>query len=176
MIKKQNGEQGSILNWKDNRPKEEKQKREIDNVKSREQAEILKVREEERLKSETVRIKTDESLAVQEENKLRQIIIAAKNKQRTDAVETERVEKDRALEATEREKIVTLAQIERDRNIEVEKKNIQDVIRERVKLEKGVVEEQQNMKDIESFREVERQKVWVLQMLPASRGKVDLHC
>lgn len=138
--------------------KEEKQRREIDNIKSREQAEILKVREEERLKSETVRIKTEETLAVQEENKLRQIIIAAKNKQRTDAVETERVEKDRALEATEREKIVTLAQIDKEKTVEVERKNIQDVIRDRVRLEKGVVEEQQGVKDIEAFRQVERNK------------------
>ncbi len=138
--------------------KEEKQRREIDNVKAREQAEILKVREEERLKSESVRIKTEESLAVQEENKLRQIIIAEKNKQRTNAVETERVEKDRALEATEREKIVTLAQIEKEKTVEVERKNIQDVIRDRVRLEKGVVEEQQGVKDLEAFREVERNK------------------
>ncbi len=138
--------------------KEEKQKREIDNAKAREEAEIKKVREEERLKAETVRISTEESLQVQEENKLRQIIIAEKNKIRTAAVETERVEKDRALEQTERERIVTLAQIERDKVIEVEKKNIQDVIRERVQLEKGVVEEQQSIKDIEAFREVERQK------------------
>ncbi|WP_276371896.1 flotillin family protein [Chryseolinea sp. H1M3-3] len=138
--------------------KEEKQRREIDNIKSREQAEILKVREEERLKSETVRIKTEETLAVQEENKLRQIIIAEKNKQRTDAVETERVEKDRALEITEREKIVTLAQIEKEKTLEVERKNIQDVIRDRVRLEKGVVEEQQGLKDLEAFRQVERNK------------------
>lgn len=138
--------------------KEEKQRREIDNVKAREEAEIQKVREEERLKSETVRISTEESLAVQEENKLRQIIIAEKNKQRTDAVEAERVEKDRALEQTERERIVTLAQIEKERVLEIEKKNIQDVIRERVQLEKGVVEETQNVKDIEAFREVDRQK------------------
>lgn len=138
--------------------KEEKQRREIDNVKSREQAEILKVREEERLKSETVRIKTDESLAVQEENKQRQIIIAAKNKLRTDVVESERVEKDRALEQTEREKIVTLAQIEKEKTVEIERKNIQDVIRDRVRLEKGVVEEQQGVKDIEAFRQVERNK------------------
>lgn len=138
--------------------KEEKQKREIDNVKSREGAEIQKVREEERLKAESVRIATEESLAIQEENKLRQIIIAEKNKQRTDAVETERVEKDRGLEITERERLVTLAQIEKERVIEIEKKNIQDVIRERVQLEKGVVEEQQNMKDIEAFRTVDRQK------------------
>jgi len=137
---------------------EEKQRREIDNIRSREQAEILKVREEERLKAETIRIKTDESLAVQEENKLRQIIIAEKNKQRTIAVETERVEKDRALEATEREKIVTLAQIDKEKTLEVERKNIQDVIRDRVRLEKGVVEEQQGIKDLEAFREVERNK------------------
>jgi len=138
--------------------KEERQRREIENIKAREGAEILKVNEEERLKSETVRIQTEESLAVQEENKLRQIIIAEKNKQRTDAVETERVEKDRQLEQTERERIVTLAQIDRDKIVEVEMKNIQNVIKERVQLEKGVVEEQQNVKDVEIFREAERNK------------------
>lgn len=138
--------------------KEEKQRREIDNIKSREEAEIQKVREEERLKYETVRISTEENLMVQEENKLRQIIIAEKNKQRTEVVETERVEKDRALEQTERERIVTLAQIDKTRVIEIENKNIQDVIRERVQLEKGVVEEEQNKKDIEALRTVERQK------------------
>ena len=160
VIKKQNVEaREAILELeRQMAEKEEKQKREIDNIKAREMAEIQKVREEERLKAETVRIKTDETLAVQEENKLRQIIIAEKNKLRTDAVETERVEKDRALEQTEREKIVTLAQIEKEKSIEVEKKNIQDVIRERVKLEKGVVEEQQGMKEIEAFRTVEREK------------------
>ncbi|GGH21886.1 flotillin family protein [Sphingobacterium alkalisoli] len=138
--------------------KEEKQRREIDNIKAREEAEITKVREEERLKAETVRISTEESLAIQEENKLRQIIIAEKNKLRTDAVETERVEKDRALEQTERERIVTLAQIDKERSIETEKKSIQGVIKERVQLEKGVIEEQQGVKDLEVFREVERIK------------------
>ncbi len=138
--------------------KEERQKREIENIKAREGAEILKVNEEERLKSESVRIQTEEQLAIQEENKLRQIIIAEKNKLRTDAVETERVEKDRALEQTERERIVTLAQIDKERTIEQEKKNIQNVIKERVQLEKGVVEEQQNVKDVEIFRDAERKK------------------
>ncbi|MCW3160501.1 flotillin family protein [Chryseobacterium oryctis] len=138
--------------------KEERQRREIENIKAREAAEIAKVNEEERLKAETVRISTEESLAVQEENKLRQIIIAEKNKLRTDAVETERVEKDRALEQTERERIVTLAQIDKERTIEQEKKNIQNVIKERVQLEKGVVEEQQNVKDVEVYRDAERKK------------------
>ncbi len=159
-IKKQNVEAREAILELDRQmaEKEEKQKREIDNIRAREEAEIVKVREEERLKAQTVKIQTDESLAIQEENKLRQIIIAEKNKQRTDAVETERVEKDRELERTEREKIVTLAQIEKEKNIEVEKKNIQDVIKERVKLEKGVVEEQQGVKDLEAFRTADRDK------------------
>lgn len=138
--------------------KEEQQKREIANIKAREEAETLKVAEEERLKSETARIATEEKVQVAEENMQRQIIVAAKNKQRTDAVETERVEKDRMLEATERERIVTLAQIEKEKVVEVEKKNIQDVIRDRVMLEKGVVEEQENMKDIEAFKSADREK------------------
>ncbi len=138
--------------------KEEQQKREIANIKSREDAETLKVAEEERLKSESARIATEEKVQVAEENMQRQIIVAAKNKQRTEAVETERVEKDRMLEATERERIVTLAQIEKEKVLEVEKKNIQDVIRDRVMLEKGVVEEQENMKDIEAFKTADRNK------------------
>tara|TARA_R110002072_G_scaffold106447_2_gene232468 strand:- start:12085 stop:14151 length:2067 start_codon:yes stop_codon:yes gene_type:complete len=138
--------------------KEEQQKREIANIKSREEAEILKVSEEELLKSETARIATREKVKVAEENMERQIIVALKNKQRTDAVETERVEKDRLLEATERERVVTLAQIEKEKVVEVEKKNIQDVIRDRVTLEKGVVEEQENMKDIEAFKTADREK------------------
>ena len=160
VIRKQNVEAREAILELDRQlaEKEERQRREIDNIKAREDAEITKVREEERLKSETVRISTEEQLAIQEENKLRQIIIAEKNKIRTDAVETERVEKDRALEQTERERIVTLAQIDKERSIEVEKKNIQGVIKERVMLEKGVVEEQQGVKDVEVFREVERNK------------------
>lgn len=138
--------------------KEESQKREVANIKSRENAEILKVTEEERLKYETVRIATEEKLQIAEENKQRQVVIAAKNKERADLVETERVQKDKMLEATERERIVSLAQIEKEKAIELEKKNIQDAIRERLTMEKTVVEEQQGIKDLEAFKTADRTK------------------
>lgn len=138
--------------------KEEAQRREIANIKAREEAVITQVSEEERLKAESSRIATEEKLKVAEENMARQIIVAAKNKERTEAIEAERVEKDRQLEVTERERIVTLAQIEKEKVLEVEKKNIQDVIRDRVALEKGVVEEQERMKDIEAFKTADREK------------------
>lgn len=138
--------------------KEEAQRREIANIKAREEAVITQVSEEERLKAESSRIATEEKLKVAEENMARQIIVAAKNKERTEAIEAERVEKDRQLEVTERQRIVTLAQIEKEKVLEVEKKNIQDVIRDRVALEKGVVEEQERMKDIEAFKTADREK------------------
>ncbi len=138
--------------------KEESQKREIENIKARENAEILKVAEEERLKHESVRIATEESLQIAEENKQRQVVIAAKNKERADLVETERVQKDRLLEATERERVVALAEIEKEKAVELEKKNIQDVIRERLVKEKTVVEEQQTIFDVEALKIAERDK------------------
>jgi len=159
-IKKQDVEaQEAILELEKQRVEAvEKQKREIAEISAREQAEAAKVAEEERLKAETARIQTEEELSVAEENKLRQIIVAERNKERTDAVERERVEKDRLLEVTERERVVGLADIEKEKVIEVEKRNIQDVIRERVAVERSVVEEKQRILDTEEFATADRSK------------------
>ncbi|MCA9153262.1 MAG: flotillin family protein [Pirellulaceae bacterium] len=136
----------------------QKQEREIAEITARERAEAAKVQEEQRLLSERARIQTEEEIGVAEENKLRQIVVAEKNKQRTTVVETERVERDRALEATERERIVGVAQVEKEKAIEVEKRNIQEVIRERVVVERAVVEEQERIKDTEQFATADRKK------------------
>jgi uncharacterized membrane protein YqiK len=137
---------------------EEKQQREIAEVTARQGAEAMVVEQEERQRQETARIRAEEEIQVAEENKLRAIIVAAKSKERTEAVETERVEKDRGLEITERERIVTLAQIDKEKAVEVEKKNIQDVIRERVIVERAVVEEEEKIKDTREFAAADRKK------------------
>jgi len=138
---------------------EEKQKREVSNIKSREEAEIGKVASEERLKSERARISADEEIEIAQQNKERQVIVAAKSKERTEAVETERVEKDRALEANERERVVTLAEIEKEKSIEEQRKNIQEVIRERVAIEKTVVVEEELIKDARATATANREKL-----------------
>lgn len=137
---------------------EAKQAREVAEVEAREKAEADVVAEQARLRAEQARIATEEEVQIAEENKQRQVLVAQKNKARTEAVESERVEKDRALEATERERVVTLAQIEKEKSVEVEKKNIQDVIRERVVVERAVVEEQEKIKDTEEFAAADRTK------------------
>jgi flotillin len=136
----------------------QKQQREIAEITAREQAEAAKVQEEQRLKAESARISAEEELGVAEENKLRQILVASKNKEKTEAVETERVERERMLEATERERLVGVAQVEKEKAIEVEKRNIQEVIRERVVVERAVVEEQEKIKDTEQFAGADRTK------------------
>lgn len=137
---------------------EAKQKREIETVQSREEAEAGKVREEERLKSERARITTEEELMVAEENKLREVVVAQKNKERTEVVETERVKQAQMLEATERERVVALKQIEKEKAVEQERRDIQDVIRERVAIQKTVVEEEELTKDIKANAEADRTK------------------
>lgn len=137
---------------------ESKQMREVETVKAREEAETIKVREEQRQRSEQARIAAEEEIQIAEENKQRQVLVAQRNKERTDGVELERVERERMLEQIERERVTELKRIEADKVIEVQKKEIQEVIRERVAVEKTVVEEQQRIKDTEEFATADRQK------------------
>lgn len=136
----------------------EKQAREIAELTARNRAEAKVVEEQERQRAETARIAAEEEIAIAEENKLRAVIVAAKSKERTDAVETERVEKERGLEIAERERVVTLADINKEKAIEQERKAIQDVIRERVIVERAVVEEEEKIKDTREFAAAERKK------------------
>ena len=137
---------------------EAKQQREVDSVQAREEAEALKVKEEERQKAERARIAAEEEIQIAEENKQRQVLVAQRNKERTDGVELERVERERMLEEIERKRVTELKSIEADKAVEVQKKEIQDVIRERVAVEKTVVEEQQRIKDTEEFATADRSK------------------
>jgi flotillin len=137
---------------------EARQKREVETVQFREQAESAKVGEEERRKSEIARIAADEEVAIADENKQRQVLVAQRNKERTDGVELERVERERMIEQIERERVTQLKQIESEKAVEQQRKEIQEVIRERVMVEKLVVEEQQRMKDTEAFATADREK------------------
>lgn len=144
---------------KQNAEAEAKQKREIAIITSRETAEAEKIAQEEKLKSELARVKTEEEVQVAEQNKERQVIVALKAKESTDAIESERVDRKRLLERTEKEKLIELAVIDKEKAVELEKKNIQAVIRERVAVEKDTVVEEERIKDTRALAEAERSKI-----------------
>jgi uncharacterized membrane protein YqiK len=135
-----------------------KQSREIKTIRAREEAETLKVQQEERLKSENARIESDEQIAIREENKQRQVEVAEKNRQRAIVIETEKVKKAQQLEAVNREREVELEEIYKTKALEEEKKIIALTISERIAVDKKVAEEQERIKEVQVISEAERLK------------------
>lgn len=138
--------------------KEENQKRDIAAIKARAEAETLKIQQEELLKSEKARLATEEELQINEEKKQREVIIERKRKEAIEARQIEIVDKERQLEMTEKEKVVELAQIAKLKEVEIQKRDIQGVIKSRIELEKETVLEEEKIKDTRAYAEAERQK------------------
>jgi uncharacterized membrane protein YqiK len=137
---------------------EAKQAREIASVKAREEAETQRVWADERRKAELARIKLEEDVAVNEETKQRTVEVAQKNRERAVAVEHERVLKDQQLEAISRERETELKRIAKEKALEVEKKEIEEVIRARIAVHKTRVEEEERIKDVQVVAAAKRAK------------------
>ncbi|MBD9725979.1 flotillin family protein [Streptomyces caniscabiei] len=139
-----------------------KQRREIDTVRAREEAETARVMEEERLRSQGAFLRTEEQLGVQRENQAREVAVAAKNRERVIAIETERIEKDRLLEVIARERETELTRIAASKEVEAEKREIAEVIRERVAVDRTVAEQEESIKKLRAVEEAERQRQTVI--------------
>lgn len=137
---------------------EAKQKREIATIQAREEAETKKVQEEERKKAEATTIQVDQDLAVQRENQQREVEVAVQNRERAVVIEQEKVTRARDLEIVSREREVELQRIEAEKAVEVEKKEIANVIRERVAVDKTVAIEEERIKEVREVSEADRAK------------------
>ncbi|MEU0242843.1 flotillin family protein [Streptomyces sp. NPDC006235] len=137
---------------------ETKQKREIATVRAREEAETARVVEEERLRAQGAFLATEEKLGVQRENQAREVAVAAKNRERVIAIENERIEKDRLLEVIGRERETQLTRIAAEKEVEAEKRDIAEVIRERVAVDRTVAEQEESIKKLRAVEEAERQR------------------
>ncbi|HIV72348.1 MAG TPA: hypothetical protein H9903_15535 [Candidatus Aquabacterium excrementipullorum] len=135
-----------------------KQQREVATVRAREEAETAKIQSEEKAKSEMARLQAEQTVAVQQENVLREKEVAENNRKRAVAIEEEKVTRARELEVVDREKEVTLQKIEKDKAVEVQKKAIADVIRERIVVERTVAEQEEAIKELRVVAEAERTK------------------
>ena len=137
---------------------EAKQAREVASVIAREQAETIRIQEEERLKAETATIEVQQDISVKTENQQREIEIANENRQRAVAIEAEKVERTKRMERVHSDREVDLTRIEADKDIEREKKNIADIIRERVAVDKTVAIEEEKINEVREVSEADRLK------------------
>lgn len=135
-----------------------KQRREIETVRAREEAETARVVEEERLRAQSAFLKTEEQLGVQRENQAREVAVAAKNRERVIAVESERIEKDRLLEVIARERETGLTRIAAEKEVEAERREIAEVIRERIAVDRTVAEQEESIKRLRAVEEAERER------------------
>jgi len=152
-----------------------RQAREVASVKAREEAETAKVQAEERTRSEMARLQSEQQLAVQNENVLREKEVAENNRKRAVVIEQERVTRAQELEVVAREKEVTLQRIEKDKAVEVQKKAIADVVRERIVVERTVAEQEEAIKEVREVAEADRtRKAVVIGAEAAAEEKVIL--
>ncbi|WP_432087049.1 flotillin family protein [Streptomyces sp. bgisy095] len=135
-----------------------KQKREIDTVRAREEAETARVVEEERLRAQSAFLRTEEQLGIQRENQAREVAVAQKNRERVIAVENERIEKDRLLEVIARDRETELTRISAEKEVEAERRDIAEVIRERVAVDRTVAEQEESIKRLRAVEEAERNR------------------
>jgi len=137
---------------------EARQQREVLSIQAREEAETLKIQEEERRKAESTRIQVEQDLQVQTENQKREVEVADQNRQRAVAIEEEKVVRARDLEVVSREREVSVETVLAEKAVEVEKKEIANVIRERVAVDKTVAVEEERIKEVREVSEADRLK------------------
>ncbi|MDY0810623.1 flotillin family protein [Kitasatospora purpeofusca] len=133
-----------------------RQRREIETLRATEEAVIARVQEQERLNAQTAFLSTEEQLGVQRENQAREVAVAQKNRERVIAIENERIEKDRLLEVIGRDRETELARIAKDKEVEEQKREIADVIRERITVDRTVAEQEESIKTLRTVEEAER--------------------
>jgi uncharacterized membrane protein YqiK len=128
--------------------------REMATTKAREESLTAQVEAEERMKAEAARLKTDESVGIQQENAQREIQVAGKARERVLAAEQEKVEKARQLEVVARE-IETLAAT---KDLEAERARVAELAKARIAVEKTVAEQEESIKTLRAVEEANREK------------------
>ena len=128
--------------------------REMATAKAREDSLTAQVEADERLKSETARLKTDEMVGIQRENLQREVEVAAKTRERAVAVEEEKVEKARRLEIVAREIETTAA----SRYLEHEKAGIAELAKARIAVEKTVAEQEESILTLRKVEQANRDR------------------
>ncbi len=137
---------------------EARQKREILSIQAREEAETRKIQEEERRKAEHTHIQVVQDLAVQTENQKREVEVAEQGRQRAVAIEEEKVTRARDLEIVSRQREVAIEEVLAKKAVEVELKEIADVIRERTIVDKSVAIEEERINEVREVSEADRAK------------------
>ncbi|EAY30252.1 conserved hypothetical protein [Microscilla marina ATCC 23134] len=136
--------------------KEAEQQTKIKTKQDREEAERIKVAEEMARDNMQQQKKTELEQQLVEEENARQKMRAVKGREKEEVKEIEDVKKQQELAQNLRLEEVEKAQIGKEKILEKERKEIQDLIRQRVEVEVETVKEEEKIKDTRAHAAVER--------------------
>lgn len=160
VIKEQDVEtKKNILRLEQQQTEEElKQKRKIAEMKALEENGAKQVYIDINLETELIQKKAEQKLGQAEEEKQREIILARLNKEELEKVQQQLVETEEQKAIQNREKVVGIAKIEKEKILEENKRDIQVIIKERKAEEKKTVEEDQKIEDVKQIAAAERER------------------
>lgn len=137
---------------------EAKKNKEIAIANAREENEANRFRLDEEKRTHVDRQRAEEAIQMAEQAKLRAVQVSEQGRIREVEVEKVRVQKAHDLEEVGRQRDVSLNQIEMNKVVEAEKRQIADIIRARVAVDKTVAVEEESIKDLRTDAEAKRHK------------------
>jgi flotillin len=137
---------------------EQKQKREIAELTSEQENAAKQVIIAKSLETELLQKQSEQKLGQAEEDKQREIILARLNKEELEKVQQQLVDTEEQKAIQDKERIVGVKQIEKEKILEENKRDIQVIIKERKAEEKKTVEEDQKIEDVKQIAAAERAK------------------
>ncbi len=135
-----------------------KKNEEVANSRSRAEERSKRVAIDEQLETKKKSEKAKEESLVAEQNAMRGAMQAEQARLRDLGIEQVRVQKARDVEEIERKKETQVRDIQREEELEMKKRKIADVIRERIAVDKTVATEEESIKDLRAQAGANRDK------------------
>lgn len=136
-----------------------KKEREVSVIRAQEEALSQEKAQEYRLQQEKARIKTDEELEIEEENKNREVEIARINNERVTEIEQEKVNRAKETEKVETDREVSVRNMEKEKVLEVQKKEVAETRSVRVQIERKIAKEEEETENLRTRELANRKKL-----------------
>lgn len=137
---------------------EEKQKREISELTTEQENAARQTSIQKNLETELIQKDSEQRLGQAEEDKLREVSLARLKKEEIEKVQMQLVSTEEQKAIEDRERIVGIQRIEKEKALEEKKRDIQIIIKERKAEEKKTVEEDQKIEDVRQVAAAERSR------------------
>ncbi len=136
-----------------------KKEREVAVIQAQERAMTKEKSEQYRLQEERARIKSDEEIAIEEENKNREVEIARINNERVTEIEQEKVNRAKETEKVETDREVSVRNMEKEKVLEEQKKEVAETRSVRVQIERKIAKEEEETENLRARESANRKKV-----------------